>query len=167
MPPDSIATPSDATTRTELTQALGSFVTGVTVVTCFDRAGQLQGLTANAFTALSLDPPLVLVCMNRGSRTYAAATESRRFAVQILDDGQEDVARGFADKGAARDGICAWRASAEGTPMLDRFHAALDCRLHAEFQGGDHAILVGRVDRVHQGHGAPLVYYRKRMFALS
>ena len=151
-----------------LKRALGSFVTGVTVVTALDRAKQLQGLTANAFTSLSLDPPLILVCIGYATRTYAAAAENRRFAVHILGDGQADIALAFSNQGVARAGISPWRVNARGFAMLDRFHAALECRLHAEFPGGDHAILIGRVEAIHaeQAAPAPLVYYRKRMLAL-
>jgi flavin reductase (DIM6/NTAB) family NADH-FMN oxidoreductase RutF len=151
-----------------LKRALGSFVTGVTVVTVLDGGRQLQGLTANAFSSLSLDPPLVLVCIGYATRTYAAAVEGGGFAVHILGDDQADIARAFADRGLARGGICPWRINARGFPMLDRYHAALECRLHARFPGGDHAILIGRVEAVHAERlaPAPLVYYGKQMFAL-
>jgi 3-hydroxy-9,10-secoandrosta-1,3,5(10)-triene-9,17-dione monooxygenase reductase component len=152
-----------------LRRALGSFATGLTVVTTLGADGELHGLTANAFSSLSLEPPLVLVCVSYRARSYLALVEGGSFVVHILAKDQAGVGRGFADRGARKSTVCPWHVNERGFAILDRFHAAFECSLHAEYPGGDHAILVGRVERVlmHDPGSEPLVYYRGRMLALG
>lgn len=146
-------------------QALGSFPTGVTVVTTVDGAGELQGLTASAFSSVSLDPPLVLVCVGYGSRSYRSCVSARRFAIHILGEDQSDVARVFAAPGMPRHDAVAWSLNARGLPVLQRYLTLLECRLSAEYQGGDHAILVGEVEAISAPppDARPLLYYRGRL----
>jgi flavin reductase (DIM6/NTAB) family NADH-FMN oxidoreductase RutF len=123
----------------ELRKVLGRFPTGVTVVTA--HAGAPCGMTANAFTSVSLDPPSILVCVNR---------KAGSFAVSVLSAAQEDVARHFADhsrpRGAAEFGTVGWSPAPQtGTPVLDGSLAWLDCALTTSYDGGDHEIFLGQV----------------------
>ena len=153
----------------ELRQALRCFVTGVTVVTGLNRDGTLVGMTANSFTSVCFEPPLVLVCLACQSRSYSGLIESGRFAVNVLSEDQVDVARAFAVQGGDRSEICRWRLTDRGYPVLDEHHAALECRLEREHKTGNHAILIGGVEAlsVRDSEGAPLVSYGGRLFGLS
>ncbi|WP_376795479.1 flavin reductase family protein [Thermogemmatispora sp.] len=128
-------------------QVLGQFVTGVTVVTTRGSAG-LVGLTVNAFSSVSLDPPLILVCIDLKSRTLQAIRESQVFAVNILSQEQEELARCFAVPSEERYRYfchAPYRLSARGTPLLEGSLAFVEARLVADYPGGDHAILLGEV----------------------
>jgi 3-hydroxy-9,10-secoandrosta-1,3,5(10)-triene-9,17-dione monooxygenase reductase component len=142
-------------------KAMGSFAAGVTVVTaCHD--GRLVGTTVSAFSSVSMDPPLVMVCLKRDSRTLAALTEVRTFCVNILAQEQGDLAYRFARSGADdRFALTAVEAGVCGAPLLDGCVTAIECELHAAHEGGDHEILVGRVLRVVTDETkTPLVYVR-------
>jgi len=142
-------------------KAMGSFAAGVTVVTtCHE--GRLVGTTVSAFSAVSLDPPLVMVCLKRDSRTLAAVGLAGVFCVNILSAEQGDLAHRFARSGADdRFALTAVEAGACGAPVLVECSAAVECQLHAVHDGGDHEILIGRVVRVAVDEAkAPLVYVR-------
>ena len=149
-------------------KVLGSFVSGVTVVTTLDQQGQLYGMTASSFTSLSLNPPLVLFCVSNRSRGLEEFRAKGRFAVHILRNDQQHIARRFADPRADRSQICGWSVSENGLPILDCHHAVLECRLYSEHSGGDHAILIGEVMALAapETNSAPLAYYRGEMFGL-
>jgi flavin reductase (DIM6/NTAB) family NADH-FMN oxidoreductase RutF len=138
-----------------LRKVLGLFPTGVTVVTA--HASTPCGMTANAFTSVSLDPPSILVCVNRNAALYRAVREAGSFAVSVLAADQEDLARYFADhrrpRGAAEFGAVGWTpAPLTGTPVLDGSLAWFDCDLTASYDGGDHEIFLGTV--LASGYGA-------------
>jgi 3-hydroxy-9,10-secoandrosta-1,3,5(10)-triene-9,17-dione monooxygenase reductase component len=139
---------------------LGTFPTGVAVVTANGPGGP-AGLTTNAFTSLSLDPPLVLVCFDRGSRTLAVVRESRRFAVNVLRAGQEGLAALFAGKAPHPEKFAAVTHTADhGVPVLDDALAWMVCDLEALHPGGDHEIGVGAVTALGRDEGAaPLVFF--------
>ena len=142
-------------------KAMGSFAAGVTVVTvCHD--GRLVGTTVSAFSSVSMDPPLVMVCLKRDSRTLAALNEARTFCVNILASDQGDLAYRFAKSGADdRFALTAVEAGVCGAPLLAGATAVVECALHAAHDGGDHEILVGRVLRVVTDETkTPLVYVR-------
>jgi flavin reductase (DIM6/NTAB) family NADH-FMN oxidoreductase RutF len=131
-----------------LREALGMFATGVTVVTVGGPAP--HGMTANSFTSVSLDPPLVLVCVNRDSVMQRRLARADCFAVSVLDAAQLDVARRFADRsrpgGAAQfDGIDCEPGGCSGAPLIGGALAWLECRRWRAYDGGDHWIHVGRV----------------------
>jgi len=148
-------------------QVLGHFATGVTVVTTTNGDGRPTGLTASAFTSVSLDPPLVLVCVDHKSQSYPALLEHRRFAVNVLTTQHEDVSRRFATSRLDKfDGV-PHRIGALGLPLLDGALAQLECVTVASHVQGDHTILVGRVEHARNGPGEPLVYYRGRYGRLS
>lgn len=136
--------------------ALGRFATGVTVVTTEADQGPV-GITANSFASVSLDPPLVLWSPARASRRFAVFAAAERFAIHILDARQEDLCRHFVRHGHAPEGL-AWQRGHGGVPVLPDCLARFDCALHARHDGGDHAILVGRVLHAVVGSGAPLVF---------
>lgn len=137
--------------------ALGRYATGVTVVTA-DGENGLVAMTANSFTALSLDPPLVLWCPARRSARFAALTKAANFSVHVLAFDQLDMAMHFARSG---DDFSAHRhtKTPEGAPLLEGVLARFDCAHHAQHDGGDHAILVGRVLRASFRDGAPLLFW--------
>ncbi len=131
-------------------QVMGHFVTGVTVVTTKSQ-GKLVGLTVNSFTSLSLNPPLVLVCVNSASHTLSLFRESKIFAVNFLTAEQVDISRGFAMPSKDRfEHFChaSYHVAVTGAPILDGILAFVDTRLVAEYPGGDHVIFVGQVEAV-------------------
>ncbi len=140
---------------------VGTFATGVTVVTATGPDGP-AGLTTNAFTSLSLDPQLVLVCFENSSRTLPVVRASGRFAVNVLRAGQEDVAAIFASKRVASEKFAeVTHAEAHGLPVLDGALAWLACDLRELVEGGDHTIGVGAVTALHADPaGEPLVFFR-------
>ncbi len=139
--------------------AMGRFATGVAVVTVAGRDGP-AGLTTNAFTALSLAPPLLLVCLDNASRTLPVMLQSRRFAVNVLAAGQEDLAIVFASKRVAREKFDAvTHRVAHGVPVLDGALAWFACDLRETHPGGDHTIAVGAVTHTATDAGDPLVFY--------
>ena len=151
----------------EFREVLGHFATGITVVTALDD-GEPVGLAANSFTSVSLDPPLVLFCPAKTSSSWARIERAGRFAVNILDETQEEVCRVFATPGEDRFSQVAWHPSPNGSPLLDEVHAFLDCVTHSVHDGGDHWIVVGRVlDLGLDADAGPLLYYRGRYGRLA
>ncbi|PZQ50111.1 MAG: flavin reductase [Rhodovulum sulfidophilum] len=129
-----------------LRTAFGSFLTGVTVVTTVGPDGRPIGFTANSFTSVSLDPPLLLVCLARRSFNYATMTHAAGFAVNILREDQEAVSNTFARPSEDRFATVGWRPGPKGAPLLDGAAAWFDCATHEIVDAGDHAILIGRVE---------------------
>ncbi len=158
-----------ATSAEELRQTFRRYVTGVTVVTTLTDDGKIVGMTANSFTSVSLDPPLILVCLNLASRSFDTFLRAGRMAVHILADDQSEIARAFAQRGADRDMICPWRPNARGYAILDRYFAVLECRIADVHRAGDHGIVVARVEALDGPSTAdtPLVYHNGRMFGLA
>jgi flavin reductase (DIM6/NTAB) family NADH-FMN oxidoreductase RutF len=137
-----------ATDRGALRSVLGRFATGVTVVAA--GADEPQGMTANSFTSVSIDPPLILICVNRNASIHRTVLESGAFAVSVLSARQEHLARYFADHSRPRGydefGMVEWSpAPSTGAPVLDGALAWLDCTLAACYDGGDHVIFLGSV----------------------
>ncbi len=151
-------------TSAEFRRALGCFATGVTVITV-DYEGQVQGMTANAFASVSLDPPLVLVCVDHRARTHAHLHAKKRFGVNVLAENQQVVseyyARAAQDHGhAERDAKARFDRTAHGTPVLNGALAYLECRLDTAQNAGDHTIFIAEVEEVVVRQGDPLLYYR-------
>lgn len=141
--------------------ALGCFATGVTVVTAMCPDGTPIGLTANSFTSVSLDPPLLLVCIanNAGSAPYLRDAE--RFAVNVLQIGQQPTSNRFAGKGEDRFGVTPWEVGEYGTPVLTGSLSSFECSRDAVHDGGDHFLLVGRVLKaIFEPRRDPLLYFR-------
>jgi flavin reductase (DIM6/NTAB) family NADH-FMN oxidoreductase RutF len=147
--------------RRAFRNALGCFATGVTVVTTVTDAGEPVGLTANSFSSVSLDPPLVLFCLDLASHNLDAFRAAGRFAVNVLGDDQRDLSVRFSTTiGDRWDGVV-WERWETGAPVLNGCLAALDCETEAIHEGGDHVIIVGRVQRLAATtDGKPLLYFR-------
>lgn len=144
----------------ELRRALGAFVTGVTVVTTVDAEGKPRGLTANSFSSVSLDPPLVLVCVAKTAASCPVFAAAKSYAVNILAEGQREVSGTFASRSADKFGAVSWRKERTGSPILDGVAAWLDCELHDTVDAGDHVILIGRVLAFDHAPANPLGYCR-------
>lgn len=145
-------------------RALGSFPTGVTIVTAYDTDHHPWGLTANSFTSVSLDPPVVSVCIAKSGRVFPTLAMSGHFAVNILSAAQHDLARHFSSSVENRFTDTDWTASLTA-PHLPGAAAHLDCIVHDRVDAGDHQILLGRV--LHYTHTPvpPLVYCRGTFFS--
>jgi len=144
----------------EFRQLLGRFTTGVTVVTLGLPDGRPAGMTANSLASVSLDPPLVSVCIDHDAELYASLLAAPGFVVNILEASQESLSRRFATRHLDRfDGV-GYHTSPDGHPVLDGVLASIECAPHATLPGGDHTIVVGRVLRGSASDGAPLVYFR-------
>lgn len=144
----------------EFRKVLGQFATGVTIITAMDDDGP-TGVAANSFTSVSLDPPLVLFCVALTSTTWPRIERARRFAVNILGEHQEELCRLFAAKAVDRFAQVDWHVGVGGSPVLHDCIAYLDCEFWAEYEGGDHIIVVGRVLDLGVDHDAgPLVFYQ-------
>ena len=145
-----------------LRDAFGMFATGVTVVSGVGADGARVGLTANSFTSVSLDPPLLLVCPARGASALPVLTAAGRFAVNVLTLDQQAVADRFTRRGIDRFDGGDW-SDWHGLPVLGGAMANFICDLHAELDGGDHAILVGHVRALRTlADAEPLLYLRGR-----
>jgi flavin reductase (DIM6/NTAB) family NADH-FMN oxidoreductase RutF len=125
-----------------------------------DVTGKDHGMTATAFSSLSLDPPLILVCIDRAASMFEPLAQAQRFAVNILAADQEQVSRAFAAKDVDRFGGFLFERGIEDVPILVGAHAHLECRVHARHEAGDHTIIVGEVEACAAGEGGPLLYYR-------
>ena len=144
----------------EFRRALGCFATGVTVITTVDESGQPRGLTANAFSSLSLDPTLILVCVDHRSDTFPVIAQAPAFAVNILGEEQREVSQRFAKKGDNKfDGV-SHRIGESGAPLIDGALAVLECRVSQSLPAGDHTIFIGEVQSVEHAQGKPLVFFR-------
>jgi len=163
--PDATSTVDPARFR----EVIGNFATGVTIVTAHGPDGP-AGLTTNAVTSLSLDPLLILVCFDNGSRTLPVVQETGRFAVNMLRAGNEDLAALFASKRVQSEKFEAVTHNVDhGVPVLDDALAWLVCDVHATYPGGDHTIGVGAVTAagVAPDGGEPLVFFRGAWRALG
>jgi flavin reductase (DIM6/NTAB) family NADH-FMN oxidoreductase RutF len=142
----------------ELRNALGRFPTGVTVITAQAPGGKREGLTANSFAALSLDPPLVLWSLSRKSQSLGGIVAAGHFAVNVLRVDQTDVSHRFATPHEDKfDGV-SFEDGLGGSPVLKGILASFECRTESTLDGGDHLLFVGRVLRISYGDGDPLMF---------
>ncbi|MBL8386010.1 MAG: flavin reductase family protein [Burkholderiales bacterium] len=142
----------------ELRNALGRFPTGVTVITTRTPSGKLEGLTANSFAALSLDPPLVLWSLGRKSASLRGFVESGHFAINVLRSRQADISHRFATPRENKFEGLAHAAGFGGSPLLPDVLATFECETASTVEGGDHLLFVGRVHRIAYGDGEPLIF---------
>jgi flavin reductase (DIM6/NTAB) family NADH-FMN oxidoreductase RutF len=148
----------------EFRKAMGAFATGVTIIT-LDLDGEVHGMTANAFTSVSLDPMLVLVCVDHSTRTHAHLHEKKRFGINVLCEDQRAISEYYArpervhERAEAEAGARFDRTS-HGTPILHGALAYLECRLQSAEQAGDHSIFIAEVEDVVVGTGDPLLFFR-------
>lgn len=152
-------------TASDFRKAMGCFATGVTIITV-DQDGEVHGMTANAFTTVSLDPVLVLVCVDHRARTHAHLHARKRFGVNVLRRDQQAISDYYARSAETHQHAEAAGArfdhTAHGTPVLQRALAYLDCRLHSVQVAGDHTIFIAEVEEVVVRDGEPLLYFRSQ-----
>ena len=142
----------------ELRSTLGTFVTGVTVISIIDAEGKPQGMTVNSFNAVSLNPPLILWSLALDTPNFEAFQTAKRFAVNILAEDQVAISERFAS--LLNDKFAGLKVSTglEGVPLLDGCAAALECLTETIYPGGDHIIILGLVERLHRSTRSPLLY---------
>src|SRR6202142_418890 len=153
-----------AVTQEEFRSALGSFATGVTVITV-DYEGAVNGMTANAFSSVSLDPPLVLVCVDHRARTHTHLHAQKRFGANVLAENQQAISEYSAlptptHQYAEQETGARFDRTQHGTPVLHGALAYLECRLHTAQDAGDHTIFIAEVEDVVVRAGDPLLYFR-------
>jgi flavin reductase (DIM6/NTAB) family NADH-FMN oxidoreductase RutF len=151
-------------------QIMAALVAGVSVVTSVDSDGEPRGLTTTAVTSVSLDPPLLLVCVAHESRTLPAIRHSGRFAVNLMHDTADQTALRFASKLEGKFEGRAWRFGRYGNPLLHEDALAwAECRVEQEIDAGDHVVVIGRVEHglAVEGERAPLTYFRRRFGSWS
>jgi flavin reductase (DIM6/NTAB) family NADH-FMN oxidoreductase RutF len=161
---DNAASLPMSVTQAEFRQALGCFATGVTVITV-DHEGEVHGMTANAFSSVSLDPLLVLVCVDQRARTHSHLHAKKRFGVNVLAGDQQVISEYYARSAqdhqhAEREAGARFDRTAHGTPVLHGALAYMECRLHTAQDAGDHTIFIAEVEEVLVRDGDPLLYYR-------
>lgn len=140
--------------------ALGRFASGITIVTARDADGRDVGMTVSAFSSLSLNPPLILVCVDHGASVSPVLETATAFAVNVLSEDQEPVSRRFAEREVDRfDGV-AYERGQLGVALLSGALAHLECRTATRHVAGDHTILIGEVVATEVHEGNPLLYYR-------
>ena len=144
----------------ELRRILGHFATGVTVITTRDPAGEPFGLTANAFTSLSLDPPLILICVDKSAQCYSCFAGANAFTVNFLGEDQEEISRRFATKGADKFAGLNWREGSNGAAVLDGAIGYLECKITQSYEGGDHTIIIGEVLAGTASGDRPLLFFK-------
>ena len=143
----------------EFRAALSRFPSGITVVTSIDSSGVPHGITVSAFCSVSLEPPLILVCIERTTGSHRALVETGVFVVNFLAAGQDEISETFSLTQIDKfDGVRI-RRGIGGVPVLDDALVALECKLFSSFDGGDHTIFVGEVEDVTIRDSAPLVYF--------
>jgi len=140
--------------------ALGRFASGVTVVTTKDALGELHGITVSAFCSVSLQPPMVLICIEKTAGSHPALEESNVFIVNLLREGEAGISELFASVRPDKFAQVKFKPGIEGVPVLDDALATLECRVKFSYHGGDHSIFVGDVEKVTIDEGKPLLYFR-------
>lgn len=144
--------------------ALGTFATGVTIVTAMDATGRPIGLTANSFNSVSLEPPLVLWSLSRQAGSMPAFAAGSHYAVNILAAEQKPLAERFSNRHADRFEGVPWRASPSGVPLVAGAVAWFDCLNRSRYEEGDHLIFVGEVLHCASSGGSPLIFHGGRYY---
>ena len=144
----------------EFKDALSRFASGVTVVSTKDANGKLHGITVSAFCSVSLEPPMVLICIEKTTVSHYAFEESGVFVVNILSASQSSTSERFAAPFEDKFKDTEFYPGIDGIPILKGALASLECRLTYSYHGGDHSIFVGQVENVITQDGDPLVYFR-------
>lgn len=143
----------------EFRAALGRFASGVTVVTTKDAAGKLHGITVSAFCSVSLEPPLILICIEKATGSHYAFEESGVFIVNILDRAQQHLSEHFASTFPDKFEDMEYHTGIEGIPILEDALVSLECRIKKSCDGGDHSIYIAEVENADIKDGSPLVYF--------
>ena len=146
--------------KDEFRRALGHFASGVSVVTTRDASGRQHGITVSAFCSVSLEPPLISVCIEKNTGSHRAFLESDAFVVNILKSNQQHISERFASRVADKFEGVGYSAGIEDLAVLDGALANLECVLKHCFDAGDHTIFVGQIEKSHICEGEPLVYFQ-------
>jgi len=148
-------------------RACGRFATGVCVATVLDRQCLPHGLTVSSFTSVSLEPPLVLICLGQAVTAITHFREAKYFAINVLREEQREISERFARKGMGRFDGLPWTPGATGVPLIPGALAAMECEVEQRVTSGDHDIFVGRMVRAVVEEGNPLIYYASRYRGLA
>jgi len=154
-------------TSDEFRAALSRFPSGVTVVTTRDADGRFHGITVSAFCSVSLEPPWVLICVEKSTGSHIALESSKLFVVNILSAGQRDISERFASLIENKFEGLDFETTIDGLPVLLGCIATLECRVTASHDGGDHSIFVGEIAKATAVDGDPILYFRGDYRAIS
>ena len=146
----------------QLRQVFGQFATGVTIITTGGESGEPVGMTASSFNTVSLEPPLILWCIGKNTGCFDAFNRCEHFAIHVLSEEQEALSTLFAKRGVDRFAGLEYQTNSSGVPLLQKFCARLQCSVSARYDGGDHLIMVGRVENMHTQDRTPLIFHRGR-----
>ncbi len=148
-------------------RACGAFATGITVATVMGHDGKPHGMTANSFTSVSLNPPLVLICVAHKAATHGPFSNAKAFAINILADNQQDLSVRFASTHPNRFEGLDWRPGPLGAPLLSGALAVLECEMRQTIEAGDHTIFLGEARSASVAEGQPLLYFSGRYAELK
>jgi 3-hydroxy-9,10-secoandrosta-1,3,5(10)-triene-9,17-dione monooxygenase reductase component len=146
-------------TPAEFRRACGRFATGVTIASVLDGQGMPRGLTVSSFTSVSLDPPLILICLGHRVSAIDAFRASAHFGINVLAGNQRDLAERFARTGQDRFDGLKWQRGKTGVPVLAGVLAAIECAVRQRFTAGDHDVFVGEMVGARLARGAPLIHF--------
>jgi len=144
----------------ELRRVMGHFATGVTVITTVDCDGKPQGLTANAFMSLSLEPALVMISVDKKATCYSCFEANNGFTVNFLSEDQEEISRRFATKGIDKFADLQWHAGSNGAAIIEGVLGSVECKITQCHDGGDHTIVVGEIVNVAANGERPLLFFK-------
>jgi len=157
--PAGVASSGTAFDQQRFREVLGHFASGITIVTAMEDEGPV-GFTCQAFTSLSLDPPMVALAPSKSSTSWPKIAKAGAFCVNVLQDGQEDLCRSFAVTGGDKFAGVAWRLGVTGAPIIEDSLAWVECELGIINDAGDHELVTGRVVELGIGRGRPLLFYK-------
>ncbi len=144
----------------EFRRACGLFATGIAVAAVIGRDGKPHGLTVNSFTSVSLEPPLVLVCVDHKAASHGPFSSAEFFAINVLAEDQQELSARFASSHPNRFEEVDWFEGAVGAPVLAGALAVLECEMYEKHEAGDHTIFIGRVRRAAVREGEALIYFK-------
>jgi flavin reductase (DIM6/NTAB) family NADH-FMN oxidoreductase RutF len=153
--------------ETEFRNALSRFASGVSVVTTSDNQGRFYGITVSAFCSVSLEPPLVLICIEKSTASHFAIRESQAFIVNVLQHSQIAISQRFAEPVPDKFENVAYRPGISGIPCLEGSLANIECWISEIYEAGDHSVIVGSVESASVAGGDPLLYFRGRYGSLA
>ena len=153
--------------ETEFRNALSRFASGVSVVTTSDSNGRFYGITVSAFCSVSLNPPLVLICIEKSTASHYAFRESRAFIVNVLEHAQMDLSERFAAPAPDKFENVPYEPGISGIPCLNGALANIECLVSEIYEGGDHSVIIGSVESARVSGGEPLLYFRGRYGSLA
>jgi flavin reductase ActVB len=147
--------------------AMASFPSGATIVTTSDASGEWWGFTASSFCSVSMDPPLVLTCLANNAQCFPAFAQAERWNIHVLQHRHADLAMRFATRGVNKFEGGEFVSDSCGLPILPDVSISLRCAAYSKVEGGDHLVLLGRVEEVAIGSEAPFVYFRRKFHSLE